>query len=359
MAGRRMRWINWRNAMLANPRFQRFATGFPLTRPVAASRARGLFDLVAGFVYSQILLACIKLDLLETLRAAPQSVEALAARCDLPRDAMLTLLQAAASLNLTELLADGRYALGGDGAALLGNPGIAELVLHHQALYADLADPVALLRRGGGAGALSEFWPYERDDAEAAARYSALMAASQPLIAGQVLDAVSFARATHLLDIGGGEGAFLEAVSARSPRLQLSLFDLPQVTDRARTRLGDRAAVVTGSFISDPLPRGADMVSLVRVLHDHDDSVAQALLEKIRILLPPKGTLLIAEPMADTGGARAMGHGYFGMYLLAMGSGRPRTAREIGDMLRVAGFSSSKEVTTRTPLTCRIIVATA
>ena len=53
------------------------------------------------------------------------------------------------------------------------------------------------------------------------------------------------------------------------------------------------------------------------------------LLRAVAPRLPPGGTLLIAEPMAETPGAEAMGDAYFGFYLLAMGSGRPRTAREI------------------------------
>ena len=52
---------------------------------------------------------------------------------------------------------DGRFGLGALGAALVGNPGIAAMVEHHALLYADLRDPVALLRgeRGAtGSGAL-------------------------------------------------------------------------------------------------------------------------------------------------------------------------------------------------------------
>ncbi len=43
------------------PDFQRFAGTFVLTRPIARRRAGALFDLCAGFVYSQILLACVRL----------------------------------------------------------------------------------------------------------------------------------------------------------------------------------------------------------------------------------------------------------------------------------------------------------
>jgi demethylspheroidene O-methyltransferase len=62
------------------------------------------------------------------------------------------------------------------------------------------------------------------------------MAASQPMVAGQVIDSYPFARHRRLLDVGGGEGAFLSAVGARVPGLELGLFDLPAVGERARSR---------------------------------------------------------------------------------------------------------------------------
>lgn len=353
----RENWISWRNATLSSSRFQRFAANFPFVRPIAARRAKALFDVVAGFVYSQILYACVRLDLLEKLRVRPRSVQELADDCNMPLHSMQALLRGAASLNLSEELADGRFALGSDGAALLGNPGIAELVLHHEALYSDLADPVALLRRGGGGGLLAGYWPYDANDAESAARYSALMAASQPMLAEQIIRAYDFGRHQSLTDIGGGEGAFLEKVGHRWPDLPLSLFDLPAVAARARARLGSRAKVFDGSFIDDPIPVGADIFTLVRVLHDHDDDVVRKLLKKVHDALPRGGTLLVAEPMAEKQGARAMGHGYFGLYLLAMGSGRPRSAQEISSFLKTAGFASSRLIRTPTPITCRVVVA--
>jgi demethylspheroidene O-methyltransferase len=106
------------------------------------------------------------------------------------------------------------------------------------------------------------------------------------------------------------------------------------------------------------LPRGADIVTLIRILHDHDDAPAQSLLGAIAAALSPGDTLLISEPMADTPGARPMGEAYFGFYLYAMGSGRPRTSSEIGAMLKLAGFTRWRTVSTQLPLITRIIVAT-
>lgn len=363
MSGLRGRWIGRRNRLLASPRFQRFAARFPLTRPIARRRARALFDLVAGFTYSQILAACIETGLLEVLADGPQDSATIAARIGLPVAGTERLLRGAAALGLTEPFGE-RWVLGGDGAALRGNRGIAEMVAHHHLLYADLADPVALLRRGGGGGRLSALWHYAEDagrgDGEAVAAYSRLMAASQPLVAAQAIDAYPFHRHRRLLDVGGGEGAFLMALGERVPALELGLFDLPAVGERARVRLdsaGVRATVTGGDFLHGPLPQGYDIVTLIRVLHDHDDAPAMALLRNIHAALPPGGTLFIAEPMARTAGAEPAGDAYFGFYLLAMGSGRPRSVAEITDMLGAAGFARVRQRRTAMPLTTSAIIA--
>jgi demethylspheroidene O-methyltransferase len=361
----RDRLLLYRDTLLASPWFQRWAVSFPLTRPVARARTRALFDLCAGFVYAQVLQACVRLRLLESLADGPATVTELAARLSMPVDGMARLLAAAASLRLLEQRGPDRYGLGSLGAAMLGNPAVAAMVEHHGMLYADLSDPLALLRGEAGPTELSRYWAYAKEGspaslpAERVAAYSALMAASQPLVAAEILDAYPLRRHRCLLDLGGGEGAFLEAVAARAPGLRLMLFDLPAVAERARQRLGDRVAAVGGDFLQDPLPQGADIVTLVRVIHDHDEASALAILKAARRALPPRGTLLLAEPMAGTPGALPIGEAYFGFYLLAMGSGRPRTADELEALLGRAGFERCRLLRTRNPLLTRVIVARA
>jgi demethylspheroidene O-methyltransferase len=95
----------------------------------------------------------------------------------------------------------------------------------------------------------------------------------------------------------------------------------------------------------------------VRVIHDHGDAAAAAILAAAYRALPPKGVLLLAEPMRGTPGAEPVGEAYFGFYLLAMGSGRPRSPRELQDMLRAAGFARVDLLRTHQPLQTRLIVA--
>ena len=212
----RERWLNWRNGLVADPRFQRWAAVSPFTRFIAQRRAKALFDLCAGFVYSQILLACVRLRLFETLAAGPQDVNEIASRLALSPEAAHRLLRAAASLRLLRALPNDRFALDDLGASMLGNPSVAAFVEHHTLLYDDLRDPVALLR-GETTTRLSDFWPYAKGaagDEAACGAYSELMARSQKLIAQDVLDAYPLGRHRCLLDIGGGEGAFVAAVAA-------------------------------------------------------------------------------------------------------------------------------------------------
>ena len=302
------------------------------------------------------------------LSEGPKSIPELSERLSLPPDAAERLLRAASALRLASDRGDGRFSLGALGAALIGNPGVAGMVRHHQLLYADLADPVALLRSGDRQTRLSGFWPYALaggSDELAALRvadYSALMSVSQPLVTDEILDAYPLKRHRCILDIGGGEGRFARAACARWPGLRAVSFDLPPVADLAhsafqRDGLNGRATAVGGDFRSDPLPAGADVVSLIRVIHDHDDAVALRLLRSIREILPPNGKLILAEPMAGTRNEEPSGDAYFGFYLLAMGSGRPRTSAELTLLLLNAGFAQVTQIPTRMPLLVRILVA--
>ena len=362
-------WRSWRDRLLADPRFQRWAAAFPLTRPIARKRARALFDVCAGFVYSQVLLACLQLRLFDVLFEGPQSADALAARLSMSPAAMQRLLSAAASLNLVERRGRLLWGLGPLGAAVVGNPGIAAMIEHNALLYADLQEPVSLLRGETRGTAIARFWPYAATEggthgdvpAEAAAAYSRLMGVSQAMIANDVISAYPFSRHRRLLDVGGGDGTFLATVFERVPSLELMLFDLPPVAERAARRFADsryagRARAIGGSFLRDPLPGGADIVSLVRVLHDHDDGPAMALLRTARAALPADGVLLVAEPMVHERRPDPVGDAYFGFYLLAMGSGRARPASEIARMMAEAGFTEIREHPTCQPMLTRVLV---
>jgi demethylspheroidene O-methyltransferase len=342
-------WRGWRNRLIARPGFQRWAGRMPLVRRIVRAEGQALFDLVSGFVYSQVLAALVELDLLSALRDRPARAGQLSARCGIAPERMELLLQAGAALGLLERLSDGRFQTARKGAALLGVPGLSMMIRHHAVFYRDMADPLALLR-GEVDTELAQFWPYVfgasgEVPADLAAAYSDLMAESQALVAEDTLRQVDLRGKCHLLDVGGGTGAFLTAVGAAHPSIQMTLFDLPSVAPGAAARFAEaglqrRVAIRAGSFRSDPLPEGADAVSLVRVLYDHADDTVADLLAKVHAVLPPGGRVIVSEPMS--GGARPepAGDAYFAFYTAAMRTGRARSQAGIAALLSASGFTA-------------------
>jgi demethylspheroidene O-methyltransferase len=357
----------WLTARVLDRRFQARAIANPLTRAVARRQAAQLHDIVSGFVYSQTLSAALESGLLDALRReGPLTPTGLAPVTGLTPERTRRLAQAAAALGLVDREGDG-YVLAPLGAATLAAPGVAEIVRHHRLFYADIADPLALLR-GARDTRLSRYWAYVGGahthdlDAATAGEYSALMAATQGMVADETLAAFPLTGVRWLLDVGGGEGAFLEAAARRYPGLQIALFDLPAVAARARNRfaaagLASRATVHKGSFRDDPIPPGADVVSLVRVLYDHDDAVVADLLARVHAALAPGGRVLVSEPMSGGDQPNRAGDAYFGFYTLAMTTGRPRSPAEHAALLRAAGFDRIRCHPTRQGFVTAVISA--
>ena len=371
--GRNSPWADRVGALmdrwLTSDALYRWSVSNPLTRWITRRRARQVFDLMAGFVYSQVLLACVRLRILEAVSAQPRTLDELAQWTQLPPAGLQRLLQSALALGLLNLRSHGRYGLGPLGAPVAGHAGIRAMIEHHAVLYQDMQDPVAMLQGPGQPGAMAQYWPYTLDgDAHAAqtqaekyARYSDLMSASQPVVVDEILASYRFDDHRCVLDVGGGQGTFMARLALHAKHLRVNLFDLPEVAalasaNFARQGLQSRAQAHPGSFLKDPLPQGADLVTLIRVAHDHPDADVRTLLAAIYQALPPGGTLLLSEPMAQEAGETPQGDAYFHFYLLAMGAGRLRTPRELMAMMAEAGFAHLEIVPNPMPLQTQILI---
>ena len=378
-AGSRPAWRDrfdaWMDSKLTDPSFSRWAAGNILTRWITQKRARQVFDVMAGFVYSQVLLACVRLRIFELVNDSPRTLDELALICQVPAPALQRLVNSAVALRLLALRGQGRYGLGALGAPVAAHPGIRAMIEHHAVLYHDMHDPLALLRDQVSDGQMMAYWPYvETHGADGApqqaprawaqenvSRYSQLMSASQPFVVDEVLASYSFANHRCVLDVGGGLGTFVSRLAGHAAHLKLKLFDLPQVAELAqddfkKKSLSDRIEAFGGDFLKDALPNGADLITLVRVAHDHPDAHVNIILRSIFKALPAGGTLLLTEPMAQASHEAPLGDAYFHFYLLAMGSGRLRTVQELSDMILAAGFVSVDLINNPMPLQTRILI---
>ena len=357
----------------AHPGLYQWSLRNPLTRWLTRRRTRKLFDLMAGFVHSQVLLGCVRLDLFRALHHAPAGLNDLARRTGLAPAVLQRLLLSAVALGLLEHRSQGRFGLGPLGVPLAQHEGIAQMIEHNHLLYQDMQDPLQFLGNAWSGG-MAEYWPYAHEKPAVAmpqaevdkfTRYSELMAASQGFVVQEILSSYFFDEHRCVLDVGAGRGRFVGELAAHAPHLKFKMFDLPPVLALAREGLqakglSERVALHPGSFLDDPLPEGADLITLVRVAHDHPDAVVRQILQKAYAALPVGGALLLAEPMAqpdeEAGQPGASVDAYFHFYLLAMGAGRLRTPQELQAMMEEAGFTHVEQVPNAMPIHARILV---
>jgi 2,7-dihydroxy-5-methyl-1-naphthoate 7-O-methyltransferase len=96
-----------------------------------------------------------------------------------------------------------------------------------------------------------------------------------------------------IVDVGGGTGAMLVNLLHRHPQAKGTLVDFPATIARADLGdVADRVTVVGQSFF-DPLPAGADLYLLKKVLNDWPDAETVAILRRCREAAGADGSVVV------------------------------------------------------------------
>ena len=93
-------FTNWMNNLVAKPSFHSLIKKIPIIRRLAFNDGKIIYDLVAGFVYSQVLLAIIELRLIDFLITGKKKIDDISRFTGLPYDKCILLCNAAASVGL-------------------------------------------------------------------------------------------------------------------------------------------------------------------------------------------------------------------------------------------------------------------
>lgn len=100
-----------------------------------------------------------------------------------------------------------------------------------------------------------------------------------------------------IVDVGGGTGALLSEILRLHSQIRGTLVDFPRTVSRSAEQFGAagvaaRATSVGQSFF-DPLPAGADIYLLSRVLNDWPDTEALAILRRCADAVSPSGRVVV------------------------------------------------------------------
>jgi 2,7-dihydroxy-5-methyl-1-naphthoate 7-O-methyltransferase len=104
-------------------------------------------------------------------------------------------------------------------------------------------------------------------------------------------------RVRTVVDVGGGTGAMLAEILRARPAIQGTLVDLPGTVARAAevfeaAGVADRVTTAGQSFF-DPLPAGADLYILKKVLNDWPDLQTTAILRRCADAARPGGRVVV------------------------------------------------------------------
>ncbi|HEY1276054.1 MAG TPA: methyltransferase [Thermoleophilaceae bacterium] len=143
-------------------------------------------------------------------------------------------------------------------------------------------------------------------------------------------------RVRTVVDVGGGRGDMLAELLRARPALQGTLVDLPGTVERsaeifAAAGVADRVTTAPQSFF-EPLPTGADLYLLRKVINDWPDREAQAILGRCAEAAAPDGRVVVLGGVSEDG---APGGLVEEMVLVA---GQQRGVTEFADLARTAGL---------------------
>jgi hypothetical protein len=317
-----------------------------------------LLEMTRGYVVTKTLFVAAKLGIADLLADGPRPVAELAAATGAHPRALHRILRALASYDVFAETEPGVFALAELGKLLrtdapgslrnwvLTNGDLLYGALGHAEQSALTGDPA--FRQTYGA----DLFAYLATDPEQSATFDAAMADFSRRSAAAVLAAYDLSAAGHLVDVGGGNGAFAIAALRTHQRLRATVFDQPHVVDavlpHAREEgVAERCAVVAGDFFAD-VPSGGETYVLSWIVHDWDDERALRILCNCRAAMPDDGRLLLVEAVVPGGNAPHFSK--FGdiVMLVALG-GQERTAAEYRVLLERAGFRLDRIVATAGP----------
>ncbi len=324
--------------------------------PAPERPAAALLRLVNGFQVTQAIHVAAVLGIADLLRDGPRGSEDLAAATGAHAGALYRLLRALASVGVLREEAERHFALTPLGDCLRSDApepvGPWATMIGEEYYWQAWGHLLHSVRTGDNAFRHlqgTDVWTYRESHPQASAVFNRAMTGNAQRAAQAVLAAYDFGRFARVVDVGGGQGAFLGALLRQHPAPEGVLFDQPHVVAGAEGALramevGHRCQVVGGSFF-EAVPEGGDAYVLKAILHDWEDEEALAILRVCRRALGPAGRVLVVEQVVGAPNDSPATK-FSDLNMLVMPGGRERTRQEFAALFAAAGFHLTSVVPT-------------
>jgi hypothetical protein len=317
-----------------------------------------LFEMATAYWLSQAIYVAAKLGIADLLRDGPQSFVALAASTGSDAPSLFRLMRALSSVGIFSQLGKDCFALSRLAASLQTEvPGSLRAMvitigeIHYQAC-GNLLHSVQTGSPAFNNVFQGSLFDYLRQNAAAADAFNQGMTNVSSMLAYAVLMAYDFAGISSIVDVGGGQGKFLEKILQFNPHITGTVFDTASTIETAKQCRGNdawsrRCSYLTGDFFTS-VPQGAGAYLLCGVIHDWDDRRAITILRNCRRAMAEKGRVLIVDMVVPDTDAMSFSK-LLDLNMLVMTGGRERTRAEFHAVLDAANYELTSIIPTMAP----------
>jgi len=316
-------------------------------QPGTAPTPVRIMEMAGAFQSSGILFAASDSGIFAHLATFPASTaEQVCSACGFDQRAGRLLLDACAAIGLL-VKEDDTYRIAADTAAFLvpGQPGdLSRAIRYYRDVYAAWGHLPELLRSGAPVESPET---HLGDDPARTEAFVHAMHGRAMGIGRAVVPLLDLSDCKHVLDVGGGSGAYSILIAEAWPHLSCTMLDLPGVARVARgivarSPAADRIAVMEGDYHTAQFPAGQDVVLLFGMLHQESPSDILRILQRSRAALRPGGTVAVLDMMTDSSRCSPAFSAIFGLNMaLTTKNGWVFSDADLAGWLRDSGFDST------------------
>lgn len=315
-------------------------------------------ETLRGFMPSRALLTALELDVFSAVGNGA-SVQQVAAKLSTDTRATEMLLNVLASLALLTKK-DGTFCNAPIAARFLSagsRENVRTGLLHNVHLWDSWSTLTECVRAGGTVSARATG---ERD-AESTRAFIAAMDRNAKERAAQVVRAAGNGF-EHMLDLGGGSGAYSIAFAQANPGLRVDVLDQPAVLPLTQeyirqAGLEKRIQTRAGDLRGDNFGHGYDLVLLSAIAHMFSPEENRDLLRRIYDALAPNGRLILQDFILEPDKTSPTFAALFSLNMLVnTNGGASYSESEYDAWMRAAGFRETRRV--RLPGPANLMIAT-
>jgi predicted transcriptional regulator len=309
-------------------------------------------------VPARAILVAAKLGVADHINAEGVTATQLAAKLNADADALHRLLRVLASIDILREAAAHRFMLTPLGEALRSDSlsSVRDYAVYvHDFIYEGFGRFDETVRTGKPAFDTSygmTFFHYLQKNPARAAIFHAGIGNRGRIEAEAIVDAYDFSTSRRIVDVGGGNGAFLSAIVTTHHNVSGVLVDRTAAIDAAKAGRGGplpRCEFVDGDIFEHVCSVG-DTYTLKRLLFDFSDEDAVRILDNCRKAIPDHAHLLIIEVLTGPSNQRDLAHAMDLVFLVLLG-GRTRTKEQYATLLEQARFRPVRTIPTNADVT--------